>query len=120
MKSESVFYHSWKEKFKKPFGAVQKNDTVRFQFYCETKEQAEVDLVLHKDFGRYFEISMEQTKEENLFACTFQLSEGSGLYFYHFRIKITSEATEQTYYYGNNERELGGKGALTEKREEVR
>lgn len=100
--------------FREPFGAVKTQSditlrlavsesgiphTVKCIFCCGNIQLCE------KDMSYIFEIC-----GKNIYGCTFHTPEKGSLVWYYFRIETDSG----TFYYGNNERLLGGEGKLYE------
>ena len=91
-------FHSWKEAFKSPFGAVQVGETVKFRFNCEVDHPVSIYLIIHKDFQPGQEIKMIP-EQNGWFEVLFPVSEGNGLYYYHFRvIQETPNGSSTSYY----------------------
>lgn len=106
---EKITYNSWSNNYKTPFGALKVDSQVVFTINCQLPAIHAVYLMIHKDFGQSFQIEMEAVKEGN-YQTTFELSEGSGLYFYYFKIDYPLNNHVETLYYGNNRYQLGGLG----------
>lgn len=118
--TDTAFFDSWKRNYKDPFGAVQVGQTVRFHFSSSAETTQLVSLVIHKDFGKYMEIPMVSSDDPGLYVVDFSPLDGSGLYFYHFRILSKQNGKEDIRFYGNNQNETGGQGSLIDQQVDVR
>lgn len=114
-----IKYNSWISEYKQPFGAVETGTEVRFQLDCQVPEVQAVFLMIHKDFGKDFQVEMSMVHPTR-YQATFKLTEDSGLYFYHFKIQYRLDDKNETLYYGNNEACLGGPGAVYYAVEEIK
>lgn len=104
MDNIKIIHDSWDEKYKKPFGAVKKDTSIRF--YLETYGVKKAWLNIHRDYGTYESIEMEAVM--NGFE-THVIMKEAYLYYYHFSL-LTDR--NEIIFYGNNEGELGGRGQI--------
>ncbi|SEK43575.1 Glycosidase [Carnobacterium iners] len=116
---EKITYHSWKEEYKSPFGAVKIGSDIQFQLDCQLDGIETIYLIIHKDFGESFQIEMTPINQIR-FKTVFTTSNGSGLYFYHFKIEYQENSHVRTIYYGNNQCNLGGKGIVYYEKEDIK
>lgn len=115
---ELVYYNSWDQSCKQPFGASQAGETIDFTVYRTHPGVRAVYLQVHKDYGAYEEVKLTQSEER--FSGSYQLNQGAGLYFYSFRIEVTLDGQDHQFFLGNHADELGGVGQLYVLNEEVR
>lgn len=97
-------FDSWNETYRKPFGAICKDESIRF--YVETKGVSEVHIIIHKDFEENYHFSMN--KVEGGFELTLDF-DVTKLHFYHFQI-VGDDG--KFYTYGNTQQAYGGLGEL--------
>ncbi|GGL55305.1 glycoside hydrolase family 13 protein [Sporolactobacillus putidus] len=118
MSRRQVYFNSWSEHFRRPFGAIQTGESVRFRIHIELKYVLSVILMIHKDGETFHEIEMVRKAVQNKeFEASFQTYGASGLYFYHFRIVYRDrDQTERTIYYGKADDDCEGRGNITEDR----
>lgn len=116
---EKITYHSWENDYKSPFGAVKVESEVTFHLDCQLDDVISVYLVIHKDFGENFQVEMKAVNQSR-FKTVFKLTDDSGLYFYHFKIDYQESNYKRTIYYGNNQYNLGGEGAVYYEQEDIK
>ena len=100
-----IQYNSWLEKFKQPFGAVEMNSTVNFNIKVDSEEYIKSVALIVKKQGEKVEIEECSMKpyETNKYKYHYQVSKGSGLYLYCFKITaINHEGQEFCLYYGKS------------------
>lgn len=105
-----IYYNSWSEQFKKPFGSIIKNEPLKFQVEVSAGRVSAVNLVLWQEkFGqnpdkKYFvmhKIGLSRFEFNDV------LSDLEGLIFYYFEIL----SDEGSIFYGQNP-EFGGEGQI--------
>ncbi|MEG0268019.1 MAG: alpha-amylase family glycosyl hydrolase, partial [Carnobacterium sp.] len=116
---EKITYHSWKNEYKSPFGAVKVESEVTFHLDCQLDDVKSVYLMIHKDFGESFQVEMKAVNQSR-FETVFKLTDDSGLYFYHFKIDYQESNYKRTIYYGNNQYNLGGEGTIYYEQEDIK
>lgn len=113
----SIYYNSWLEEYKKPFGAVQEKAFVRFAVQAADDTISQVFLVINKEGHSPYEIPLENFGTRR-YRYEFFFNDGKGLYFYHFKfISLDLNGEEIIRYYGVNEQ--GGDGVIEENLENV-
>ncbi len=101
-----IYFSSYKEKYKKPFGAGRPGTEYRLMIYAS--EECEISLKVYgKEAGDMY-IPMDR-EEGGYYTASFRAPEKPGLLFYYF---ILSFPDGSTYYYGNSEDRLGGEGCI--------
>ena len=101
-----IYFSSYKEKYKSPFGAGKPGTVYRLTIY--SSEECEMTLrVFGKEIGDVY-VPMEK-KEGGFYSASFEAPEKPSLLFYYF---ILSLPDGSTYYYGNCEERLGGEGRI--------
>jgi len=115
-----VYYNSWDESYKKPFGAVRKGDEVTFRIKRLVSAVKDIYLVINIDGQSPIEFPLEHPTENEYFETTLELSKDNGLYFYTFRVVVQMENEESSFFYGNNEQGLGGVGTHYEHQHDVK
>ncbi|HWR60923.1 MAG TPA: glycoside hydrolase family 13 protein [Clostridia bacterium] len=107
-----IIHDSREEEYRSPFGAVPCGSTVRLGLRVMGANQVGVaELVVNADGGteQRVTMSLEQSREAGAFyAASINLPLQPGLVWYYFYLVIDGEK----YYYGNNERSLGGAGQI--------
>ena len=116
---EKITYHSWKNEYKSPFGAVKLEDELTFHLDCHLDDVQSIYLMIHKDFGESFQIQMTAVNQSR-YKTVFKLRNGNGLYFYHFKIEYQDSDHKRTIYYGNNQYNLGGVGTIYYEQEDIK
>ncbi|TGA98111.1 glycoside hydrolase family 13 protein [Sporolactobacillus shoreae] len=114
MEASPVYFNSWSQKFRRPFGAVQCGQSVYFSIEVNYKNTLHVMLVAHKDGEPSREQEMFRSSDNpHIYKNKFSTSEPAGLYFYHFRIEFKDDrGVTHTVYYGRAEDDYGGRGFL--------
>lgn len=102
---EFIYYNSWDKEYKKPFGAVEIKNKIKFTVKSK-KEVESIILHINKDAEKEVLINMIK-KEDGLYTCDLN-PEKLGLYFYFFEIRTI----EGTLFYGNNKWGFGGEGQI--------
>jgi cyclomaltodextrinase / maltogenic alpha-amylase / neopullulanase len=99
-----MYYNSWDENYKKPFGACAAGSEITFAFDDEI--DAEVTLIIYNESDK-LSFDMKKTNK-NICSYTYiwHAPSYTSLWWYYFKV----EAPEETRYYGNNVEALGGKG----------
>lgn len=107
-----IFFDSQDTLYKSPFGAVPCGDTINLKIFISEDVKAE-KVILHllednKENPNFPKKNMiEMKKNENFFTISFKAPDYPKLLFYTFEI-----FGEKKYFYGNNERALGGPGKI--------
>ncbi|MBS7578354.1 MULTISPECIES: glycoside hydrolase family 13 protein [unclassified Enterococcus] len=89
-----VYFNSWLESYKRPFGAVQIATSICLKIKVECSKFVKVQLVIRQENGtnqlEYFDMNYG---ENNLFEINYQVSNKQGIYFYYFKIidQLTNE-----------------------------
>ncbi|WP_037581262.1 glycoside hydrolase family 13 protein [Sporolactobacillus terrae] len=108
-----VYFNSWSEQYRRPFGAVRIGSVIYFSIQIEQDVAAEVNLMIQKDGNPFHEVLMNQAADESRrFTCKFETEGTPGLYFYHFRITFQEEGNVQTIYYCKAADLYGGEGRI--------
>lgn len=106
-----VYYNSWDESYKKPFGAIEKGEEITFRVKQLNEAVKDVYLVINIDGQSPIEFLLERPTEDAFFKMTLESSKITELHFYSFRIVIQKNDEEEiSLFYGNNEQNLGGEG----------
>lgn len=105
-------HNSHEEYFRKPFGAIKTNGRIKLRFKLRSEKQAvAVSLILWRGGRNVKKLEMTAEKKEGILH-TYSIEIGapneSDLIWYYFMI----EDEEGIYFYGNNEKKLGGIGKL--------
>ncbi|MCB5953902.1 glycoside hydrolase family 13 protein [Enterococcus sp. CWB-B31] len=110
----AIYFNSWLEEYKQPFGAIEKGAAVTFSIAVQESIVEQVLLVVRKEGGeRGFEKINMSPEEHHHYICTYTLEQGAGLYFYYFEIiKKESDQDVKTIYCGSDQGK-GGEGVLT-------
>ncbi|MDR1567531.1 MAG: glycoside hydrolase family 13 protein [Streptococcaceae bacterium] len=107
-----IYYNSWLESFKRPFGAVKVGNKVKFKILVEAKGQTKVQLVIRKENESYGKEYHEmRCVNEKYYELTYLLSEKQGLYFYYFKVINDNEHSFTTLVYASNGG-CGGEGRI--------
>lgn len=116
---EKIAYHSWKNEYKSPFGAVKVGSEIRFQLDCQLDSVKSIYLMIHKDFGESFQIEMAAINQ-TCYRAFFKATNESGLYFYHFQVEYQEDNHLRKIYYGNNQGNLGGEGKIYYEKDDIK
>lgn len=104
-----LYFDSWEESFKKPFGAVQQNTSVQFNISCDFTNHDKVSRIdmeiLHENDKSFVEMS----KGTSYFSLKYAFPK-QGIYFYRFAVYYDSKR----YYLGSDYSHNGGIAALFE------
>lgn len=103
-----VIYHSQKPEYKKPFGAVQANEAIKFNI--KANEPCDVKIIVKTEKG-LDEFGLKQTGKDGdyyIYSVELDTSGYCGPVFYYFELK----KDDGIYYYTNKEDLLGGEGEL--------
>lgn len=100
-------HHSWKKKYRDPFGAVPTGSTVRISAYATDVENIKLRT--------YFDVTevlyeLIESKKPNFWEVSFKLPDTPGVFWYNFSF----ESKGKTYTYGTQRDQLGGEGQLYE------
>lgn len=112
MQSASViglYFDSWDENFKAPFGAVPEKTTVHFQISCDFTHQdriSRIDMEILCEGDKSF---VEMEKGEEYFTLDYVFPQ-KGVYFYRFAVYYEAKR----YYLGSDYAGSGGVAALFE------
>ncbi|AXG37975.1 glycoside hydrolase family 13 protein [Enterococcus gilvus] len=106
-----IYFNSWLERYKRPFGAVQEGTKVDIWISVPEQKQAKVFLIVRKEGSSVGQkiFPMEAVPEDRFHFQT-TMDQGWGLYFYYFKIIHESEGYETVQYYGFNGN--GGEGQI--------
>lgn len=105
-----IIYDSWNEKYKKPFGAVQKNDETRWSLEIDTDIHDAI-LWLTKNGETPVAYRMEYDQNVQLYQTKVRITT-SGLYFYYFEINKDG----QSYYLLQDK---FGLGRITQSKDDI-
>ncbi|WP_332237645.1 glycoside hydrolase family 13 protein [Sporolactobacillus sp. KGMB 08714] len=114
MSLPSIYFNSWSEKYRRPFGAVQAGKSVYFSIAVDLAKIWRVDLVIQKDGDSFQELEMFPSGEDaRLYKLKFVTEKKSGLYFYHFKIDgDDGRSGRKTVFYGKAGDNFGGRGRI--------
>ncbi|EOT43157.1 glycoside hydrolase family 13 protein [Enterococcus dispar] len=113
----AVYFNSWLEEYKTPFGAILVNDFVSFKIKVEDDYVTGVTLVVANDAGLRHTIPMENYGT-NIYAFDYFFNEGKGVYFYYFELHyLDANNTQYKRYYGAITG--GGAGRLVDHIDEI-
>lgn len=106
--------HNSREKFyRRPFGAVECGTEIRFRISASgIGIPHAVRLVYKKDGGEENCVDMAylfELGDHSIYSVKVKMPDESGLIWYYFEL----ETSQGTVYYGNNSKNLGGKGELS-------
>ncbi|WP_353947859.1 glycoside hydrolase family 13 protein [Sporolactobacillus sp. Y61] len=112
MDSRRIYFNSWSETYRKPFGTVQIGQSVHFAIDVPLAEVEHVFLVIKKDGLDFQHVEMKLDSENPFrFQISFSTDAPAGLYFYHFQIEYRNEkGTRKTVYYAKSADNFGGEG----------
>lgn len=112
----AIYFNSWLEEYKHPFGAIQQLNTAHFSINVKSAGVEKVSLIMRKEDGeRGFERLPMTAETDDFYKCSYTFDQGKGLYFYYFEVLCNGEAT---IYCGSNQGN-GGIGVLSTAIEEV-
>ncbi|MFT8710054.1 MAG: glycoside hydrolase family 13 protein [Sporolactobacillus sp.] len=115
MSSDRVYFNSWSEKCRQPFGAVQIGQTISFAIDVHLDHVERVELVIQKDGSGFDFVEMaRRSSQPETYKVTYTTGGTSGLYFYHFRMTCSQDYGQKIYYYGKQSDHCGGVGQLLE------
>ncbi|GAY75972.1 neopullulanase [Sporolactobacillus inulinus] len=115
-----VYFNSWSEQYRRPFGAVRIGSVIYFSILVEPDAIGEVNLVIQKDGHPFHEVQMKQAADASRrFTCKFRTEGTPGLYFYHFRITFQEDGNRQTLYYCKASDLFGGEGRIVSELSQV-
>lgn len=106
-----IQYNSWLTKFKNPFGAIKKGEGIDFKIKVASKERLKSVKLIVKKVSDSIEINeyVMSAFEQDYFRYHFQVTKGSGLYLYCFKVTAYNEKNEEfCLYYGKSD--MGGLG----------
>lgn len=102
-----MYYNSWDESCKKPFGACSTGGTVVFKFKAENA--AHIKLFLYNDLQKH-NFDMIHEDSNDTYTYTWGTSEEPSIWWYYFEVTTS----DKTLYFGNNDQNLGGIGKVYE------
>ena len=107
----SIFHNSHIEKYRYPFGAVTCGSVVVLGLTVRTSNLHTADVIIRAEEGGERRIALRvrnRSKDVIDYSADIDIPEEKGLLWYHFELIIDGKK----YYYGNNERSLGGAGRI--------
>lgn len=111
---KEIYFNSWLEEFRKPFGAVKESEKVGFSIQVGLSNVEFVALVITKESEWSIPVYQEMfMTEPGLYATNYTLNQGAGLYFYHFKIVQKIEHKETIFLYGATGLSCGGAGKVS-------
>ena len=113
----TIEYNSFKEDYKKPFGAVQTGTEIDFRIHVEGANGVQVTFVIAKE--GHGEQYIRMVNEGNGFHRTSFRSEEPGLCFYFFIVNYHDYNTYRTVYVGSPGHGIGGEQVLKENRWDI-
>ncbi|MCH4177791.1 MAG: glycoside hydrolase family 13 protein [Streptococcaceae bacterium] len=97
-----VYFNSWLEEYKVPFGAVQVGGTIRLRINASCHNPLTAQLVIRQENGsNQFEYFNMNSIDDELFEINHQLPDKQGIYFYYFKF-IDQQTNEVIALYGSN------------------
>ncbi|WP_235720576.1 glycoside hydrolase family 13 protein [Liquorilactobacillus vini] len=108
----NIRYNSWLDRYKSPFGAVQKDQQLKIGIQVAAKNVATVELLVHED-GQTASIDHVLEKTAGDFYQTTLTLDQAGLYFYYFKITLQINSQPQVYFYGETDDRFGGVGQIS-------
>lgn len=106
-----MYFNSWLEDYKRPFGAIQQEETCQFRILAGTDQIHHLHLIICKEHSAKGEESYPMVKEGQYYTCDYTLDQGKGLYFYHFSFQEKqSNGDSVTKYYAPKGQ--GGEGQI--------
>lgn len=114
MNLPSIYFNSWSEKYRRPFGAIQAGKSVYFSIAVNLTKIWRVDLVIQKDGDSSQELEMFPNGEDaHIYKLKFVTEGKSGLYFYHFKLDCEDgQAGRRTIFYAKAGDNYGGEGQI--------
>lgn len=107
-----IYYNSWLESYKKPYGAIKENHRATFTINVPMEDVVEVQFVIRKENGAHgLESYLMKQKSNGNYQFTYVFNQGFGLYFYYFKIKQLSNGGMYKLYYGSVDGN-GGEGQV--------
>lgn len=120
MTAKGIYFNSWLEEYRMPFGAVKEVQEVSFSIQVNLSDIEYVGLVITKDSEWSIPVYQEMRVAENgVYTTSYTLNQGAGLYFYHFKMIQKEAEQEKAFFYGPNEAGLGGVGKVYLDGEEI-
>lgn len=118
MNQDWIFHHSHEDFYRSPFGAVSCEQRIRLRVAIDTAAAPEGVLeavylrlwINDRDEEKIPMMRVEDRGEKIVYETQFDAPWEAGLLWYYFIIIHQGK----TYYYGNNDSILGGKGQITE------
>lgn len=108
-----IYFNSWSETYRRPFGAVRIGNSVYFSIKVDGVNILAVDLMIQKDGEQIKALNMLSSSEKEHFYYLKFTTEGKcGLYFYHFKVTYRDDQQEKTLYYAKAEDNYGGVGRI--------
>lgn len=109
-----IYFNSWSERYRRPFGAIQIGKSVYFSIDVNLPKIVRTDLVIQKDGSGFQELEMFPSGEDiHIYRLKFVTEGKSGLYFFHFKIDFENDQGERkTIFYGKAADNYGGKGQI--------
>lgn len=103
-----VYYNSWLEQHKQPFGAMIEDELVSFSISVSAENIEYVQLIIQKEKGlKGKETYRMIPNNEGSYQFSYTLDQGKGLYFYYFSIQ---PKWDKTIFYGAKRNSFGGLG----------
>ncbi|RYM05418.1 glycoside hydrolase family 13 protein [Sporolactobacillus sp. THM7-7] len=112
MDQPAIYFNSWSEKFRSPFGSVPVGSVVSLAIHADQARVLRAALMIQKDGEGFQDMDMHPSNtEETLYRIDFRTGGKSGLYFYHFKIEYEgADGQKRTVYYGRAKDGYGGEG----------
>jgi len=109
----NVYFNSWSESFRRPFGAVRIGSAIYFSIRAIGSNITKVDLMIQKD-GEQTQVQHMARSSENdsMYYLKFTTEGKAGLYFYHFQISYLEDQREITVFFGKEVDNYGGEGRV--------
>lgn len=109
----TVEHNSREEFYRKPFGAVTCGTTITIRLSVGgVGIPNAIRLIIKEDKGETRQIDMPyifEIDEHSIYSADIKMPDMPGLVWYYFEV----ETNQGTVYYGNNSRQLGGKGEIS-------
>ena len=100
-----MYYNSWDESCKKPFGACSTGSTIEFRFKAENV--IHIRLFLYNNLQK-LNFNMSKKDFDNVYTYIWKTAEEPSIWWYYFEVTTI----DKTLYFGNNDENLGGLGKL--------